>query len=240
MGTRATVNSQGRQPEMTGVLVAGCLAILLGALASSAGAAPAAATTAVATPAYGACSVITWRYDATGEPESGAGMIRDVHGALARVANRTGVTFQATPAGVVADIVIGWSPLDDYEPGTQAAGWRSGVMFALDGVMTRDEWSGFGRRAVRQPDGSFDVGIGRGWLVVHEVMHSLGLGHSDEPGSVMAPTATITNVVGRSNRAKELRELPRPGFSPGDLVTLAEMYPRSGCESVAHSVVEAP
>jgi hypothetical protein len=103
------------------------------------------------------------------------------------------------------------------------------VTFATDAPMARDEWSGFRRKAVRQADGSFDVGIGRGWLVVHEVLHSLGLGHSDEAGSVMSPVARITNVLGRAAARREQRALPRPGFAPGDLATLDAMYPRAGC-----------
>ena len=65
--------------------------------------------------------------------------------------------------------------------------------------------------------------------MVHEVLQSPGLGHFDEPGSVMAPTGRITNVIGRAQVRRELRALPRPGFSPGDLATLAAMYPRAGC-----------
>ena len=65
--------------------------------------------------------------------------------------------------------------------------------------------------------------------MVHEVLHSLGLGHSEEPVSVMALTVRLTNVIGRAQVRRELRALPRPGFSPGDLATLAAMYPRAGC-----------
>jgi len=83
-------------------------------------------------------------------------------------------------------------------------------------------------RAVRRADGSHDIGTGRGWLIVHEVLHSLGLGHSDEPGSIMAPTVSMTNVLGRAERRKELRAQPRPGFSPGDLANIAAMYPQDG------------
>jgi hypothetical protein len=103
------------------------------------------------------------------------------------------------------------------------------VTFAIDAEMARDKWSGFGRKAVRRSGGSFDIGIGRGWLVVHEVLHSLGLAHSDEAGSVMSPIVRITNVLGRAPARSEQRALPRPGFSPGDLATLDAMYPRAGC-----------
>ncbi len=179
--------------------------------------------------AYAPCSTIAWRYDGAAEPGSASRMLLDVHAALLMLGDRTGLTFQEVPAEAAADLVFDWSPLADYPADTQAAAWRSGVTFAVGGEMGLDRWAGFGRKAVPRADGSFDVGIGRGWLVVHEVMHSLGLAHSDEPGSVMAPTVTITNVLGAADRRRELRALPRPGFSPGDLANLAAMYPRSGC-----------
>ena len=106
---------------------------------------------------------------------------------------------------------------------------RSGVSFGIDAEMARDVWSGFGCKAVRRGGGSFDGGIGQGWLVVHEVLHSLGLGHSEEAGSVMSPVARITNVLGRAAARREQQALPRPGFSSGDLATLEAIYPRAGC-----------
>ncbi len=180
-------------------------------------------------PNYAPCSTITWAYDASAQPRSGASMIVDVRAALGVISQRTGVGFQEMATGAAMDLVFDWSPLADYEPGTQAAAWRSGVTFATGAEMARDEWSGFGRKAVRRSGGSFDVGIGRGWLVVHEVLHSLGLAHSDEAGSVMSPIVRITNVLGRAPARSERRALPRPGFSPGDLATLEAMYPRAGC-----------
>jgi hypothetical protein len=180
-------------------------------------------------PNYAPCSTITWAYDASAQPRSGASMIVDVRAALGVISQRTGVGFQEMATGAAMDLVFDWSPLADYEPGTQAAAWRSGVTFATGAEMARDEWSGFGRKAVRRSGGSFDVGIGRGWLVVHEVLHSLGLAHSDEAGSVMSPIVRITNVLGRAPARSEQRALPRPGFSPGDLATLEAMYPRAGC-----------
>ena len=180
-------------------------------------------------PNYAPCSTITWAYDASAQPRSGASMIVDVRAALGVISQRTGVGFQEMATGAAMDLVFDWSPLADYEPGTQAAAWRSGVTFATGAEMARDEWSGFGRKAVRRSGGSFDVGIGRGWLVVHEVLHSLGLAHSDEAGSVMSPIVRITNVLGRAPARSEQRALPRPGFSPGDLATLDAMHPRAGC-----------
>ncbi|MSW43372.1 MAG: matrixin family metalloprotease [Actinobacteria bacterium] len=191
--------------------------------------APTAAALAGSLPFYRPCSTIAWAYDASAQPVSASSMVVDTRAALAMVSRQTGITFQEVPFGVAADLVFDWSALADHEPGTQAVGWRSGVTFATGAEMAGDEWSGFGRKAVRRSGGSFDVGIGRGWIVVHEVMHSLGLPHSDEPGSVMSPVAEITNVLGRARARGEQQSLPRPGFSEGDLAALESMYPRAGC-----------
>lgn len=49
-------------------------------------------------------------------------------------------------------------------------------------------WAGFQRKFVEGRYGSYDAGVGRGWLIIHEIMHSLRSAHSSEIGSVMAAT----------------------------------------------------
>jgi hypothetical protein len=208
-------------------LVAASLLLAIPAQAA-APARPAAATADVLPATYAPCSTIIWSYSPTAQPGSGAGMVTDIRDALLMLAGLTGIRFQEAPTATPADLVFGWSPLADYPPGTQATAWRSAVTFAIGAEMGRDTRAGFDRRAVRRTDGSYDIGTGRGWLIVHEVLHSLGLGHSDEPGSIMAPTLSMTNVLGRAERRNELRAQPRPGFSPGDLANIAAMYPQDG------------
>ena len=70
---------------------------------------------------YSPCSMITWSYDASAQPRSGASMVVDVRAALGMLSRGTGVTFQEVPFGASVDLVFDWSPLADYEPGTQAA-----------------------------------------------------------------------------------------------------------------------
>jgi hypothetical protein len=192
--------------------------------ATSAGDAAAGALPAT----YAPCSTITWSYDTSAQPVHAARMPTDIRAALLMIAALTGIKFQEAPTGTPANLAFDWSPLADYAPGTQAVAWPSGVTFATAAEMGNDTWAGFDRRAVRRADGSHDIGTGRGWLIVHEVLHSLGLGHSDEPGSVMAPTLSMTNVLGRAERRLMLRAQPRPGFSPGDLANIAAMYPQDG------------
>lgn len=101
--------------------------------------------------------------------------------------------------------------------------------------MVRNRWAGFQRMLVNGAFGSYDVGTGRGWLIVHEIMHSLGFAHSGETGSVMASSATIVNTGSLSAGRRELRSGRDPGFSAGDLAGFATMYPRGDCPAPALS-----
>lgn len=178
---------------------------------------------------YAPCSTVTWAYDPTGQPSHVSNLHADIGAALRLLGVRTGLDFVVAAAGTVPDILYGWGNLAEYEPGTQAVAWRSGVTFAVDSEVVRDRWAGFWQRAVPAGDGSQDIGIGRGWLIVHETMHSLGFAHSDEPGSVMAPRVTITNVATRADARRELRAGPKTGFSSGDIAAMEELYPTGGC-----------
>lgn len=53
----------------------------------------------------------------------------------------------------------------------------------------------------------------------------------------MAPTVSMTNVLRRAERRKELRAQPRPRFSPGDLANIAAMYPTDNCPALSFVVL---
>jgi hypothetical protein len=176
------------------------------------------------------CSQITWTYAVEGEQASSDSLLADIETAVAILGSLTGLTFVETEPGAVADLRFGWSSLADYPAGTQAVGSRSAVTFAMGAEMTRNKWAGFRPRLAKGRFGSFEVGSGRGWLVIHEVMHALGFAHSDEPGSVMAPIATIVNVGTRADGRRALRDFARVGFAAGDHAALAALYPRLQCD----------
>ena len=179
------------------------------------------------------CSQMTWAYAAEGEPTSSDSIHGDIEMAVAILGALTGLTFIESEPGAPADLGFGWGALADHPAGTQAVGSRSGVTFALGAEMTRNTWAGFRPRLVKGRHGSFEVGSGRGWLVIHEVMHALGFAHSDEQGSVMAPIAPIVNVGTRADGRWALRNFPAMGFSPGDFAALEALYPRGQCQGLA-------
>ena len=208
-------------------LIAGAVAV---AVALSGASAAQADDSAPAPPgAYAPCSQITWAYVAAAEPKGSNTIGVDIGRAIARVAALSGLDFVKAGAGTPPDLVFDWAALDDYPLGTQAVGWRSRITFATGAEMTRNRWAGFQRKVVGGGYGSYDVGVGRGWLIIHEIMHSLGFAHSEEAGSVMAPTASIVNTGSREAGRHEMRSARLPGFSAGDLAGFASMYPREQC-----------
>lgn len=180
---------------------------------------------------YPPCAQITWVYVAAGEPRASNTFDVDVERAIARVADVSGLDFVKAGGGPQPDLVFDWAALDDHPLGTQAVGAPSRITFATSSEMARNRWAGFQRKVVEARFGTHDVGVGRGWLIIHEIMHSLGFAHSSEIGSVMAPTASIVNTGSAAEARRELRSVRAPGFSAGDLAGFASMYPREqdGC-----------
>ena len=227
---RVRIRGPATAALVAGALLGQCLLALgMGAGPTAASPHTRAGEVTLASATFAPCSMLTWAYNPDGATAKSQALASDIVVALELVSARTGLRFVPASSGRPPDLAFAWATLSDYPEDTQAIGWASGVTFAIGAEMTADVWSGFGRKSVRRQYGSFDVGVGRGWLVVHEILHSLGLGHSDEPGSVMAPTAKITNVLGRRELRREMRSVPAPGFSPGDIANLSAMYPRAGC-----------
>ena len=161
------------------------------------------------------CANITWSYDATGQPRSASSFKKDVVSSLSRITKVTGLTFAEVPAARI--------PADRYGTDESAAvglryKWRnlgkhgpSGTG-GTDGAVTinnADWWpnnsnAGFGvNRGVP----------GRGWLIVHETMHTMGFAHVEDRTQVMNP-------IGYSH-----------SFGTGDLQGLRALYPKAGCKS---------
>jgi hypothetical protein len=218
------------------VLAAGAVAVSVALSGGSVAQADDPAPAAAPQEAYAPCSQVTWAYVAAGEPRAASTIGVDIEQAVARVAALSGLDFVKAVDGTPPDIVFDWAALGEYPLGTQAVAWRSRVTFATGSEMARNRWAGFQRKVVGGGYGSYDVGVGRGWLIIHEIMHSLGFAHSDEIGSVMAPTASIVNLGSRAAGRREMRSVRVPGLSAGDLAGFASMYPRDHCATPAATI----
>jgi hypothetical protein len=161
---------------------------------------------------YVPCSTVPWYYDRSGEPAAAAGMRTEIEGALARLAAETGLIFTPTDDPRAAGLTLSWDDLSGRYGEAAGIGGRARgegfVTFSTTHWWPTDQWPGYG--VVTQPDGSYAVG--RGWLVVHEVMHALGLDHVDDPTQVMNPIAGLYT-----------------DFGPGDRDGLRTMYLANPC-----------
>jgi hypothetical protein len=137
---------------------------------------------------YYPCQTVNWYLDRTAQPADGGQLSTDIRAGLALLAEQTGLTFVELGSPASADLSFGWA---DIGGAAGSGGGRPGhgeVTFDTGHWWPRDAWPGFG--IVTQADGSY--ALGHGWLVVHETMHALGLGHVDDPTSMMNPTAGAT------------------------------------------------
>ena len=160
---------------------------------------------------YAPCSTVAWHFDRSAEPAGAAGMRAEIEGALARLAEQTGLAFVETAEPSAAGLTFSWGDLSDRSVDAAGVGGRTGrqgfVTFSTTHWWPTDQWPGYG--VVVQPNGTY--AIGRGWLVVHETMHALGMDHVADPAAVMNPYAGATQ------------------FSAGDLDGLRTMYLDNAC-----------
>lgn len=152
---------------------------------------------------YVPCSTVRWYYDRSSEPAASAGMRAEIEAGLARLGIETGLVFAETSDPAQARLRFDWGDLTTRYAGAGEAagvGGRRGsqgfVTFSTTHWWPTDQWPGFG--VVTQPDGSY--AIGRGWLVVHETMHALGLDHVDDATQVMNPIAGLYADFGAGDR----------------------------------------
>jgi hypothetical protein len=172
------------------------------------------ATTRADGPTYQLCSTVYWFYDASHEPSTANAMLSDISGALARLSPLTGLKFvqvksrDSLPA--TNFLTVDWSFKGLSQVGGEGGSRNDG--YGVQGVVAlntknwkarSDAYKGFGY--VRAPKAT----AGRGWLLVHEIMHTMGLGHTSAKSQVMYPFLGRQTSFGVGDKAG-LNYLYRP------------------------------
>ena len=167
---------------------------------------------------FAPCSTVKWTYQDKGRPSktSRSKVLKDITGALSRLAKVTGLTFQRAKGDRAAGdqvLTIEWKDLGRYGPagvGGTRGGSSSDAGAGFVDLNTRDSWTtndaGAGFARLRSGPG------GRGWLLVHELMHSLGMSHTQDRSQLMYPVNSGQTSLGA-----------------GDLAGLRYLYPTTGC-----------
>jgi hypothetical protein len=171
------------------------------------------------------CQKVDWYFDRTGETADRVTMIDDIRAGLAFITPETGLAFTETASPADADLTFMWGNLNSY--GGDVAGWGridgpgEGTVALSNTVdWTLDRWAGRGVVRYDLPDrpGWYQTRIGRQTLVIHEVMHTLGMGHVNDITSIMYPQG-----VGNANAGI---------LNPSDREALRTMYLNNPCPAI--------
>ncbi len=156
---------------------------------------------------YFPCQTVPWFYDRTRQPGNAGQIYSDTVTGLAMVAAETGLTFVETTDPAQAALTFRFGDIGSAAGQGGGGGGQGFVTYSATDWWPTDPWPGFG--IVRQPNGT--SAAGHGWLVVHEVMHAIGLGHVNDRSSVMNPVGGAI------------------AFNAGDLDGLHTMYRNNPC-----------
>lgn len=167
--------------------------------------------TSSGTSTYRPCSTVYWHYDHSGAPKtvSPANMLSDIKGALTRLSKETGLVFEPvaelpqSPNEMTLE--INWKFETEYgSPSAAATGGYSSSGATVIGYVhlnsknwwtKNDAYKGFA--VLKKPRAI----AGRGWLLVHEIMHSMGMDHTSARDEIMYPTMSKQNKLGRGDLA---------------------------------------
>ena len=159
-------------------------------------------------PTFTPCSTVTWSYSEKGAPKSTAKMRKTTRQAFKKLGRKTGLEFvEAKPGDGNADVRIGWGNLQQYGSSIAGVGGPAGdITLSNTSFWLRDSYAGLGKNSGRGVPGN-------GWLILHEALHVLGLGHTDTHGELMS--------------SRGYRDLA--AFGKGDSAAIEALYRPSTC-----------
>lgn len=165
---------------------------------------------------WNSCAPITWSYQPAGGAYNALG---DVQTAIARVSAKTGLRFQYTGATGGA-LTLGWATAgNDRQLAGGTAGYgRYSATTARSGGVHYRIFKGsvvLDRQESLRPGFATSGNPTWGQVITHEVLHTLGLGHSGGRTQLMYPVATASNH----------------NFGSGDVAGMRAVGTAGGCVS---------
>jgi len=159
-------------------------------------------------PTFAPCSTVTWAYNKKGAPKSTSKMRKTARQAFKKLGKKTGLNFVETkPGDGVADIRISWGDLRHRGSSVAGVGGPAGdITLSTTSFWPRNSHAGMAKNTGRGVPGN-------GWLVMHEALHVLGLGHTDTHGELMS--------------SRNYRDLA--GFGKGDMGAIRSLYQPQSC-----------
>lgn len=156
------------------------------------------------------CSVVTWAYNAKGEPSSNRGSVtRDIQEALKGLAKHSGLTFRQAKNPKAALLQIEW----DKSIGASGASGFGGPVYRGDERTSDGPWGGRVRLNPKDDWATDQYGSSfpRMPLLQHEIAHAMSLGHIvEDDRSLMAPIRTSPYAPLDKGTIRGLKTLYQP------------------------------
>ncbi|MBT0772482.1 matrixin family metalloprotease [Kineosporia sp. J2-2] len=134
---------------------------------------------------FARCKTITWSYDNNNQPARAKGMAADIASGFDRISKATGITFKKVSKGTIR---LSWAGEEHFPDGETDADGLGGSSGNGTNATRGTVWFNTASRWVGQAGyGRYDGAPGRGALIVHEISHSLGLGHVTSKAALMYP-----------------------------------------------------
>lgn len=159
---------------------------------------------------YPRCSTVKWSIDRSGAPKGVAGIEKDIEAALDELAAATGLRFAKVDAEQGPTLTFEFKAM-----GRNGVGGLGGYHWSSDGTYTGSVELNSQHWWLKRPGFGYTRGTpNRGHLLLHEVAHTMGLGHVADRSQVMNPIALSGS----------------PGhLSKGDLAGLKFLYAPQTC-----------
>ncbi|GLY33673.1 matrixin family metalloprotease [Kineosporia sp. NBRC 101731] len=139
---------------------------------------------------FARCKTLTWTYNATNEPARAQNMVVDIKEGFRQITAATGITFKRVSKG--GTIGLTWAGKKHFPDGETDADGLGGSTGNGTVATKGSVWFNTASRWVGDPGfGRYDGVPGRGALIVHEVTHSLGLGHVTDRAALMYPISGV-------------------------------------------------